>query len=200
MKCSSSELQEIIALRTSPSQNSEISVKFPQKTENSEIFIKQYRSKHAPGSIIRGLRANNRNLLISDYPLTKNFATLNRINGETLKNLLKSEDLSKETLHTQTESIALGLRNANSKKNFDVYKRKLQGLLQTKAEFDYFPFRNASKTYVEKWRDRVENEVHSKKSGFGELFESCGINIEGNIEKTLGEATKKAHRRFLSNI
>lgn len=198
MKCSSSELQEIIALRTSPSQKSEILNNSPQKTENTAIFIKQYRSKHAPGCIIRGLRANNRNSLISDYPLAKNFATLNRINRETLSNLLKSEDFGKETLKTQAEGIALGLRNANIKKGFDVYKRKLQGLLQTKAELDYFPFRDASKTFVEKWRDHVQSEVKRK----GEGIEKYGMSIEGSIEKSLGESARKPqkHKRFLSNV
>lgn len=193
MKCSISELKEILSLKSHQERPSQKSFSISQNTSqtskhinhtSNEILVKQYPSKYSPGkSIIRGYRANNPNNLISDYPLSKNFAKLNKINSETLKNLLKTKDLENTvTLATQTEKIASKLQNEGGKRNLDAQKRKLKMLFMTKADFDYFPFRKSKKSFIEKLKSKISSELKKNSEESNDSF--IGLKVSGSIEKS----------------
>ncbi len=194
VKCSISELKEIISLRSTKfPQNSEIfscevNETMKKTKENAEsIQVKQFKSSHFPGILIRGVRANNSNNLISDYPLTKNFTSLNSINQETLKSLLTVEEIGQEGIVSQTEKIAMNLRNTNTTKNFSTQKRKLKLFFQSKNYF--FPLRNHNKSYAERFRCKIEEEI---KKNYEEE-EECLIKLEGGIEKKMRKSGVQEH-------
>ena len=192
VKCSISELKEIISLRATrfpqdsekiSSEDIETMKKIKESTET--IQVKQYKSSHFPGILIRGVRANNPKNLISDYPLTKNFTNLNSINRETLKSLLNAEEVGQEGIVSQTEKIAMNLRNANSTKNLNTQQRKLKLLFHSKNDFS--PFRNQNKSYAERFRSKIEEEI---KKNYEEE-EECLIKLEGGIEKKMKKSSVK---------
>jgi len=186
VKCSTSELKEIISLRTKPKfmqTSMDFPKEFPERTfkksdESMRVLVKQYKSKHSPGILIRGLRENNPKNLISDYPLTKNFTSLNSINHDTLKSLLTVEDVGQEGMAIQTEKIAMNLRNnpGNMKEN---QKRRLKALFMTKE--DFFPFRDKNISFIQKFKNKLENNI---KKNYEEE-QDVMMKVEGSIEKKI---------------
>ena len=185
VKCSASELKDIFSMRSKPSISLNISPKMNETMRNTSIYVKQYKSKHFPGVLIRGVRSDNPNNVISDYPLMKNCACLNTINQETLKTLLTAEDLG-EGQESIAQKIAVNFRNSSTTRNLEVQKRKLQILFNTKNDFFEKTnittnFRNKNKSYIERFKSKIEEGI--KKSY--EEDDPCIIRLEGGIEKGL---------------
>ena len=189
VKCSTLELKEIISLKTKPlflqtsmDYSNELQKQVMKTSQNEEavkIQVKQYKSKHSPGVLIRGLRTNNPKNLISDYPLSKNFSSLNSINQDTLKSLLTIEDVGQEGIVSQTEKIAQNLRNPGSLKTLDNQKRRLKALFQSRI--DLYPFHNKNFSFFEKFKAKLEGDIIKNYQEEQEIM----MKVEGGIEKKL---------------